>query len=238
MIEGMSKKTMQIIVFGTMSVLAIIIFMVLSNSMSKNELENNSNYGENKNNVSTDEPEEKDDEKSSVDTTNNEKDYYDFERVSFEEICSKDNVKCSTVIGALTQDKETKILGINYENNEGKIKYELLLDEKEFYKEDSITEDLIEFIKYKSKYLIIVLGNDNKEKRLVVLDENGKKVLEDKSMQSKVDIKDGLASYKTLNCDIKDGYIYEASIKFVNNKLKTILDKNTNIKTEDKEICK
>lgn len=224
---GMSKKSLQILVFGTIILLSIIIFSVLMNNMLGSKENNNYNkYKENENNE-IDNSNENNDNKNKPNINKGEY-YYEFESVKVKDICPSGVYDCENIIGTLKVEDKTKMLALKYNNSE----YSIKIDEKEFYKGNENELSMSEFISYENKYLIIVFSKNNIQSKLILLDKEGNKLLEDKYLKSEVSTNNGIVSYKTLDCS-KDNQIYKASIKLIDNKPRIILGESTNEKTNE-----
>lgn len=218
---GMSKRSLQILVFGTIAILSIIIFSVLMNTMFDTEKKNNYNkYTENQ--------DDETDNKKPVQKVNKGEFYYEFESIKVNDICPTGIISCENIIGTLKDEDKTKIIALKYNNSQ----YSIKIDEEEFYSEDDKESTISEFISYENKYLIIIFNKNNVQNKLILLDKEGNKLLEDKNIKSEVSISNGKVNYKTLDC-FKDNQIYKASIKLINNKPRIILGESTNEKSNE-----
>lgn len=222
---GMSKKSLQIVVFGTIILLAIIIFSVLMNNMSSgNENNNNNKYQENQN----DETDNSNDNKKPDKNINKGEYYYEFEDVKIKDVCPTGISNCENIIGTLKTEDKTKMLSLKNNNFE----YTVKIDENIFYKGNENELNISEFISYENKYLIIVFSKNNVQSKLILLDKEGNKLLEDKYLKSEVSLSNGVVSYKTLDCT-KDNQIYKASIKLVDSRPRIVLSESTNEKVNE-----
>lgn len=220
--DNIDKSTLMKIVFGFTALMFIIIFLlILSTKDNKdNNKENNINNSENSSEEVLDNNNtEEDNEEDNSGFT------FDFQRIKNDSSCLG-STSCDFIIGTISENETTKLLGYKLLNN----KHSILIEDNVIYEEenDFYINEFISFEDY-----LILLKEKEEMKVLTLIGKDGNKILSDEYIKGDIYINENI-TYKSLNC--ADGYIYENEIKVINGRPKIIIDSSTGEKSS--ETCK